>query len=137
MSGGRLIADGIAAPRKSTVQLPRDGLMHRSKRADDSVPTLGIEDDPELAVDEIVGITPLRMAFRAYGAFRDCPVRLRLKDRVHTPQLREGRMPLTTEITTSQLSRLVGLPDAPAIIDVRIVEDSRADMVLYLQGLRA
>ena len=36
-------------------------------------------------------------------------------------------MPSTTEITTQQLSRLIGLPNAPAIIDVRIDEDYAAD----------
>src|SRR5262245_1331543 len=36
-------------------------------------------------------------------------------------------MPSTTVITISQLSRLVGLPQAPAIIDVRTDEDYRAD----------
>jgi hypothetical protein len=33
------------------------------------------------------------------GAIRDCPVRLRLKDRVHTPSSKEGRMPLHAGIT--------------------------------------
>ena len=36
-------------------------------------------------------------------------------------------MPSTTEITVSQLSRLVGLPRAPAIIDVRLDDDVAAD----------
>ena len=36
-------------------------------------------------------------------------------------------MPSTTAITVSQLSRLVGLPGAPVIIDVRIDEDFDAD----------
>jgi rhodanese-related sulfurtransferase len=36
-------------------------------------------------------------------------------------------MPSTTEITTQQLSRLIGLPNAPAIVDVRIDEDYAAD----------
>jgi rhodanese-related sulfurtransferase len=45
-------------------------------------------------------------------------------------------MPLTTEITVSQLSRLVGLPDAPAIVDVRIDEDYRADARLLPGSLR-
>ncbi len=36
-------------------------------------------------------------------------------------------MPSTTTITVPQLSRLVGLPGAPAIIDVRIGEDFDAD----------
>ena len=36
-------------------------------------------------------------------------------------------MPSPTEITVAQLSRLIGLPDAPAIVDVRIDEDYAAD----------
>ena len=36
-------------------------------------------------------------------------------------------MPSTTAITVSQLSRLIGLPGAPVIIDVRIDEDFDAD----------
>jgi rhodanese-related sulfurtransferase len=36
-------------------------------------------------------------------------------------------MPSTTEITTQQLSRLIGLPGAPAIVDVRIDQDYAAD----------
>lgn len=36
-------------------------------------------------------------------------------------------MPSTTVITVSQLSRLIGLPGAPAIIDVRIEDDYNAD----------
>jgi rhodanese-related sulfurtransferase len=36
-------------------------------------------------------------------------------------------MPSTTEITVSQLSRLVGLPRAPTIIDVRLDDDVAAD----------
>lgn len=36
-------------------------------------------------------------------------------------------MPSTTQITVTQLSRLVGLPDAPVLIDVRIDDDFQAD----------
>ncbi|HWK45523.1 MAG TPA: chromate resistance protein ChrB domain-containing protein [Stellaceae bacterium] len=36
-------------------------------------------------------------------------------------------MPSNSEITTSQLSRLLGLPSAPTIIDVRTTEDFDAD----------
>jgi rhodanese-related sulfurtransferase len=36
-------------------------------------------------------------------------------------------MPSTTEITTPQLARLIGLPNAPAIVDVRTDEDYAAD----------
>ena len=36
-------------------------------------------------------------------------------------------MPSPTEITVSQLSRRIGLPDSPAIVDVRVDEDFAAD----------
>jgi rhodanese-related sulfurtransferase len=36
-------------------------------------------------------------------------------------------MPSTTEITASQLSRLIGLPSSPTIIDVRLDDDVAAD----------
>ncbi len=36
-------------------------------------------------------------------------------------------MPSTTEITVSQLSRLIGLPHSPAIIDVRTDEEFASD----------
>jgi rhodanese-related sulfurtransferase len=45
-------------------------------------------------------------------------------------------MPLTTEITVSQLARLIGLPTAPEIVDVRIDEDYRADTRLLPGSLR-
>jgi rhodanese-related sulfurtransferase len=45
-------------------------------------------------------------------------------------------MSLPTEITTSQLSRLVGLPNTPAIVDVRIDNDYRADPRLLPGSLR-
>jgi len=45
-------------------------------------------------------------------------------------------MPSTTLITTSQLSRLIGIPQAPAIIDVRTDEDYRADPRLLPGSLR-
>ena len=45
-------------------------------------------------------------------------------------------MSLPTEITVSQLSRLVGLPTAPEIVDVRIDEDYRADTRLLPGSLR-
>jgi rhodanese-related sulfurtransferase len=45
-------------------------------------------------------------------------------------------MPSTTEITTQQLSRLIGLPNAPAIVDVRIDEDYAADPRLLPGALR-
>jgi rhodanese-related sulfurtransferase len=36
-------------------------------------------------------------------------------------------MPSPTEITVAQLSRLVGLPDAPPLVDVRTVDEYQAD----------
>ncbi|HJU33065.1 MAG TPA: sulfurtransferase/chromate resistance protein [Hyphomicrobiaceae bacterium] len=45
-------------------------------------------------------------------------------------------MPATTSITTSQLARLVGLPSAPALIDVRIDDDYRSDPRLLPGSLR-
>jgi rhodanese-related sulfurtransferase len=44
-------------------------------------------------------------------------------------------MPSTTEITVAQLSRLVGLPRAPTVIDVRVDDDFAADTRL-LPGTR-
>jgi rhodanese-related sulfurtransferase len=45
-------------------------------------------------------------------------------------------MPSPTEITVAQLSRLVGLPDAPVIIDVRDADAYRADPRLLPAALR-
>lgn len=45
-------------------------------------------------------------------------------------------MPSNTEITTSQLARLVGLPAAPIIVDVRTTEDYEADTRLLPAALR-
>src|SRR6516165_8948102 len=45
-------------------------------------------------------------------------------------------MPSTTLITTSQLSRLIGMPQAPAIIDVRTDEDYRVDPRLLPGSIR-
>jgi len=45
-------------------------------------------------------------------------------------------MPSTTAITISQLSRLIGLPHAPALLDVRIDEDYQADPRLVPGSLR-
>jgi hypothetical protein len=36
-------------------------------------------------------------------------------------------MPATTLITTQQFSRLIGLPNSAAVVDVRIDDDYRAD----------
>ena len=68
------------------------------------------------------------MPYSGQGVIRDFPVRLRLKDRVHTPELGKGTpcpQPLSSPLT--QFSRLIGLPHAPAIVDVRIDDDYRAD----------
>ena len=45
-------------------------------------------------------------------------------------------MPFPTEITVSQLSRLIGLPDAPVLIDVRADEEFEADPRLIPTALR-
>ena len=45
-------------------------------------------------------------------------------------------MPSTTVITNSQLSRLIGLLQAPAIVDVRTDEDYRADPRLLPGSMR-
>ena len=61
------------------------------------------------------------------GSLRDDPVRRQPNDRVQTLTLEVDAMPSTTAITVAQLSRLVGLPDAPVLVDVRIDEDYDAD----------
>ncbi|HEY4164018.1 MAG TPA: sulfurtransferase/chromate resistance protein [Dongiaceae bacterium] len=45
-------------------------------------------------------------------------------------------MPSNTDITVAQLFRLVGLPNSPAIIDVRTEEDFAADPRILPAGLR-
>jgi len=45
-------------------------------------------------------------------------------------------MPSPTEISISQLARLIGLPNAPALIDVRTPEDFRADARLIPGSVR-
>ncbi|GGF48090.1 sulfurtransferase [Azorhizobium oxalatiphilum] len=45
-------------------------------------------------------------------------------------------MPSNTEITSSQLQRLIGLPNAPTIIDVRTADDFAADPRLIPASLR-
>ena len=45
-------------------------------------------------------------------------------------------MPSPTEITVSQLSRLIGIPNAPIIIDVRIDEDFAEDPQILPTALR-
>ena len=42
-------------------------------------------------------------------------------------------MPAFNEITVAQLGRMVGLPDAPAIIDVRADEDAAA-LIRWVQA---
>src|ERR1700736_4961376 len=63
----------------------------------------------------------------AQGALRDCPVRRQPKYRVQVLDIEVDAMPSTTEITVSQLSRLVGIPGAPALVDVRTDEEFKAD----------
>jgi rhodanese-related sulfurtransferase len=45
-------------------------------------------------------------------------------------------MPSVTTITVSQLSRLIGLPQAPAVVDVRIDDDYRGDPRLVPGSVR-
>jgi rhodanese-related sulfurtransferase len=45
-------------------------------------------------------------------------------------------MPSPTEITVSQLSRLIGTPDAPVVVDVRIDDDFDADPRLVPTAIR-
>jgi rhodanese-related sulfurtransferase len=45
-------------------------------------------------------------------------------------------MPSNTEITVAQLSRIVGLPDAPTIVDVRVPQDYDADPLLLPGSVR-
>src|SRR6202162_2514835 len=45
-------------------------------------------------------------------------------------------MPSVTAITSAQLSRLIGLPQAPALVDVRIDDDYRADPRLLPGSIR-
>ncbi len=45
-------------------------------------------------------------------------------------------MPSLTEITVSQLTRLIGLPDSPTIIDVRIDDDYALDARLIPSSMR-
>ena len=58
-----------------------------------------------------------------YGALCDYPVRRQPKYRVRFSAPGEDAVPSTTEITVPQLSRLIGLPHLPAIIDVRADEE--------------
>src|SRR5215468_8072521 len=58
------------------------------------------------------------------------------RSRPHSQPGKGTLMPSTTLITTSQLSRLIGLPQAPAIVDVRTDEDFRADPRLLPGALR-
>src|SRR5438034_2930113 len=45
-------------------------------------------------------------------------------------------MPSVTAITSTQLSRIIGLPQAPALVDVRIDDDYRADPRLVPGSVR-
>lgn len=46
-------------------------------------------------------------------------------------------MPSPNEITVNQLSRLIGTPSAPVVIDVRIDEDFAADLELIPTARRS
>jgi rhodanese-related sulfurtransferase len=62
-----------------------------------------------------------------HGVHRDCPVRRQADDRVQLHFVGWTSMPSTSEITVAQLSRLIGLPDMPVIIDVRMADDIAED----------
>jgi hypothetical protein len=61
------------------------------------------------------------------GVNRDYPVRRQPNNRVQTLIVEVDAMPFPTEIAVAQLSRIIGLPDAPPLIDVRAEEEFRAD----------
>ena len=66
--------------------------------------------------------------FLEQGADRDRPVRLWPKYRVSEPLNEEGTLMATPDaITVTQLVRLVGTPDAPVLVDVRIDNDHASD----------
>jgi rhodanese-related sulfurtransferase len=54
-------------------------------------------------------------------------VRRQPNNRVQTLIVEVDAMPLPTEITVPQLSRIIGLPNAPLLIDVRADEEFEAD----------
>jgi hypothetical protein len=58
-----------------------------------------------------------------HGVNRDCPGRRQPKYRVHALFDEVDVMASSVEITVPQLSRLLGLPGAPALIDVRRSEE--------------
>jgi rhodanese-related sulfurtransferase len=60
---------------------------------------------------------------------RDDPVRRQPKIRVRATfqAEKEDAMPSPTQITVSQLARLIGMPDAPVLVDICIDEDFEAD----------
>src|SRR5258708_10845593 len=58
-----------------------------------------------------------------HGVNRDCPGRRQPKYRVLALFDEVDVMPSPVEITVPQLSRLIGLPGAPALIDVRCSEE--------------
>ena len=62
-----------------------------------------------------------------HGVDRDHPVRRQPEHRGHVLPLGVDAVPSPSQIAVPQLSRLIGLPDAPAIVDVRAEEDFRAD----------
>jgi rhodanese-related sulfurtransferase len=63
----------------------------------------------------------------AQGVYRDDPVRRQPNDRVQTLLTEVDAMPSPSEITVPQLSRIIGLPNAPLLIDVRANDEFRAD----------
>jgi hypothetical protein len=54
-------------------------------------------------------------------------VRRQPNNRVQTLSVEVDAMPLPTEITVPQLVRIIGLPNAPLLVDVRTDEEFKAD----------
>src|SRR5262249_31748443 len=72
--------------------------------------------------------SPVGSAILATRGCSRLPREASAQNRVLRLEIRGGRsMPSNTEITTPQLSRLIGLADTPALIDVRSEDDYRAD----------
>src|SRR5205085_11614647 len=58
------------------------------------------------------------------------------RSRPHSQAKGRDAMPSVTAITSTQLSRLIGLPQAPALVDVRLDDDYRTDPRLLPGSVR-
>jgi len=61
------------------------------------------------------------------GVYRDDPVRRQPKYRVQALVYEVDAMPSLSEITVQQLTRIIGTPSAPMLVDVRTREDYKSD----------